>query len=442
MSSRIQPEIPAARWSAAFPYFILIWLPFFLAVLTLSWSIRSHLASSTMQEVERLLDSYLEEHISSRVQFGIGSQRSREGLNGLAFIRLSNKENRLLLTDEPVSSEEFNLLLHVDADLSGPWIYLSNQDNGAFRTIISRKIGKESVVQAGIQSGKSYRLYKEILKGAAITVIIFFVMAWIVAYLLVRREVTPLVKLKGELAAMVEDGWHQLRPGNLQTKEQQDLYGQINKLISHNRKLITEMQGSLDNVAHDLRTPLTRLRSVAEFGLQEGSDPERLRESLADCLEESERLLSMLRIMMSVAEAESGTMRLEPQPLDLAESLAEMIDLYSYVAEEKKVKVTLECENAITIHADKTRISQVWANLLDNAIKYGRESGHVDVVARKDEGRVLVEFRDDGAGISKMSNHGSGNGCTGEIEAGLNRDSGWASILSKRLSRLTGEMFR
>jgi signal transduction histidine kinase len=276
-----------------------------------------------------------------------------------------------------------------------------------------------------VQVGKSTEARDDLLARFRATLGVVTLLVVVIAltggWLATQSAVAPLRRLTLAVQRIIQTGRTDARVPTEGTGDALDeLTSLFNTMLDKIEGLVTAMRGALDNVSHDLRTPLTRLRGTAEMALASPvGTPEQLidryREALADCVEESDRVLVMLNTLMDISEAESGTMQLQREPVALAEVVARAVDLYRDVAEAKGVALHVGVgrdsasageparggphSDDVVVIADRTRLEQVAANLIDNAVKYTPPGGRVDVETRREVDAAILRVRDTGSGI-------------------------------------------
>jgi signal transduction histidine kinase len=235
-----------------------------------------------------------------------------------------------------------------------------------------------------------HRILEGLLWGSALVVGLAFL-----GGLLFRRLLLARVEAIASTAARIADGDLSQRVPTRGTEDEFDeLAATINRLLAQIEQLIEGVRNVSNAIAHDLRTPLTELRSRLETLLRQG-DPAVVEAAIAD----TDRLIGVFNALLRLAEIDSGMRRSGFRRTSLRELLAQVVELYEPAAEAKDVTLTADLAADASVDGDPSLLAQAVGNLLDNAVKYTPPGGHVGVTLRSGGDEAQIVVADDGPGI-------------------------------------------
>jgi signal transduction histidine kinase len=324
----------------------------------------------------------------------------RKASNLRWFVRISDAGGRTLLYDAPSAdlnfddeamkpSEEPHTIVSRPPASPRPW------------RLTSIKVSDTLWLQFGVDDQPRRTLLARIAQGLWLLLGIGLALGLAGGLWVTRRALWPIRQLTETCQHIVDSADVAVRvPEPAADDELGHLSRLFNRVLARNQQLVEGMRQALDNVAHDLRTPLSRLRSAAELALSGERSNAALREALADCIEESERTVGMLRTLMDISEAETGVMALSRERVPLSRVVAEVVDLYQHVAEQRGLTLTSNLVADSTVSIDRVRLTRAVANLVDNALKYTDPPGCVELTLSRAGARALLRVRDTGVGIA------------------------------------------
>jgi signal transduction histidine kinase len=319
------------------------------------------------------------------------------------FVRVIGGDGTPLLIIRPADwlRTDLQVVPTTGPDSGESWTRLS-RDASVDLTVASARMPDGALLQVGRASDSRKQLLGKfrtvfVLVAGPVIVLGFLGGLW-----MTNRTTRPLRQIVDAARAIIRTGRLDVRVPPSRTRgELDELVGLFNRMLDSNEALIHALRGSLDNVAHDLRTPLARLRVTLEDALRTQADLTSSRQAMVASLEETDRVQTIIRTLMEVTAAETGMMKLELAPTDLGALVDDVMELYEEVAGDKEITVEKQLAPGFVAPVDAARVRQVFANLLDNAIKYTPRGGKVTISGEREPGRVIVIFRDNGMGISE-----------------------------------------
>jgi signal transduction histidine kinase len=372
-----------------------------LAIVLLTYTL---LASSLAERDRQIVAATLREYSVRYAGGGLPALaravdlEQRSGRHERLFVRVVRGGAETLFFSMPPEWSDFDVSALGGG--SALWQQAQSDSRAARLEVASARLADGTLLQVGKSTENREELLARFRAIVALVSVAIVLIGLAGGILVTRRMLEPIHRLIAAVSGIARTGSTDTRvPVGTDRDAIDELSALFNQMLDRISTLIAGMGSALDNVAHDLRTPMTRLRGVAERALA-GNDPQVQREALSTCLEESERILAMLETLMDISEAETGTMRLALTDVELATLVSEVVSVYEDVAEDKQIELRTSIDAGLTVPGDRDRLRQVLANLIDNAVKYTPSGGRVTVSARADGPTARIEVADTGIGIA------------------------------------------
>ena len=264
-------------------------------------------------------------------------------------------------------------------------------------------IGSGIILQLG-QSMENYTRFAEAFKKIFVTTMAFLVVvAALIGWFMARQALSGVGELTRTARHISSGGSLEERvPANPRGDEIALLATTFNQMLDRIQNLVMGIKEMSDNIAHDLKSPVTRIRGIAEVTLTTETGLDDYKEMAASTIEECDRLLDMINTMLVISETEAGVGKLKKEKIDMVAVIRDACELFQPLAEDKGVAVVCNDLDTFTLHGDIRLIQRMIANLMDNAIKHTSRNGSVELTVHTvDEKSVAVSIKDTGIGISE-----------------------------------------
>ena len=284
---------------------------------------------------------------------------------------------------------------------TGQVISLASADGGSFLRIGAAVLPYGAVLHLGYNSRARQHLIEQFIDIFGVIFVPILLVGTVMGYFMVKRSLRDI--------SLVRKTAVEIYRGNLESRVERSHNGDeldqlseaFNIMLSRIRFLIRNMARMVDNLAHDLRSPLTRLKTNAEIALLSDKPVEFFKATLERSLDEYDRIIALINHVLSISEAENGLAPLRFEWVALGVFMESVYEFYSPLALDSDIVFELENTEDVSIRIDKARMWQGISNIVDNAFKFTGEKGSILLSAKAYGNGVMITVSDTGIGMEK-----------------------------------------
>lgn len=389
------------RWYAS-AFLVCLVVAFMGLYVSLNSILNSRMDNDLQEDIEEFHELFREQGMEKVI-----AELEREmnlSNEGETFLRLYDAKRNIVYSSDMTEWESLDSTMTLPSlnslDTSGSrlqTVHLPEQDYPA--RVISGLIGPRITLQIGETLEKNEEIMELLLKVFAGMFFVGIPLASGIGWLIARTAVKGIE----EVSHAAKDLGMGKLDRRVSVKEQGDeiqtLADSFNAMAARIKNLIHEMREMTDNIAHDLRSPLTRIRAMAEIALSESEATKDYKRTAADILKECDRLMHFINTTLDIAEMEAGVTHNLKGPINFSKLIADLCEFYEPVAGEKSITLLISLEPNCRLIGDKHNLQRMVANLLDNAMKYTPPGGQIRIELIQSPREFCLTIADTGVGI-------------------------------------------
>lgn len=340
------------------------------------------------QNLDVLKDALLKEALS-------------EGIDQ-AFFRIMNGSGAVLFATDTQPWKNLELdQSALQAALDGKLVFAGyhDPDRDFSARLLYGAVGDNLILQIGESLEGNRAILRQFREVFTLATLAFLLCSLLAGVYMARGALSGVERIARAADQITGGAWEHRVPVSRRHDELDDLAISFNTMVDRIQVLFRELRDVTDDIAHDLRTPLMRIRGESELALHESASDPDSQERYGSVLEECDQMLHLINTMLEISQTEAGAKPLERESLNLQDIAEDICDLFRPAAEDKGL--TLRCDSATVppFLGEASRLKRALAHLLDNAIKYTPEGGQIRLSCQAEGPEVLLSVSDTGIGI-------------------------------------------